>query len=102
MPLANSYSGADRRAKRQSARIRAAIFLLNQKRAKAPPRLGDPDRRRPGCRRQVPKPAASAHRPKGTVVRSIAMVVKGYYRTGGGWREPSTARSATFNTGGPV
>ena len=32
---ANSFSAADRRAKRQSARIRAAIFLLKQKRAKA-------------------------------------------------------------------
>ena len=32
---ANSFAAADRRAKRQSARIRAAIFLLKQKRAKA-------------------------------------------------------------------
>ncbi|MDA0169550.1 thrombospondin type 3 repeat-containing protein [Solirubrobacter taibaiensis] len=92
---ANSYSAADRRAKRQSARIRAAIFLLKQKRAKAKSSsiptdvsLLSPPRAEARC---VGAP------PKGTVVRSISMVVKGYYRTVGG-ASTSTARSATFNT----
>ena len=92
---ANSYSAADRRAKRQSARIRAALFLLKQKRAKAKSASIPTDvslLSPPGAEaRCVGAPA------KGTVVRSISMVVKGYYRTLGG-ASTSTARSATFNT----
>ena len=78
---ANSFSAADRRAKRQSARIRAAIFLLKQKRAKAKSAAIPTDvslLSPPGAEaRCVGAPA------KGTVVRSISMVVKGYYRTAG-------------------
>ena len=57
----------------------------------------DPDRREPAVAARRRGPRASARPPKGTVVRSISMVVKGYYRTLGG-ASTSTARSATFNT----
>lgn len=93
---ANSFAAADRRAKRQQARIRAAIFLLKQQRkAKARSATIATDVS------LLSPPGAEARcagvPPKGTVVRSISMVVKGLYRTVGG-ASTSTARSATFNT----
>ncbi|MDA0169551.1 hypothetical protein OJ998_10695 [Solirubrobacter taibaiensis] len=92
---ANSFSAADRRAKRQSARIRAALFLLKQKRAKARSSSISTDVS------LLSPPGAEARcagaPPKGTIVRTISLVVKGYYRTLGG-ASTSTARSATFNT----
>jgi hypothetical protein len=92
---ANSFSAADRRAKRQTARIRAALFLLKQKRAKARSSSISTDvslLSPPGAEARC----AGAPR-KGTIVRTISLVVKGFYRTLGG-ASTSTARSATFNT----
>lgn len=91
---ANSYAASDRRAKQQSAQIKSAIFRMKQQRAKAKGAsistdvslLTPPD----ATSRCTGAPA------KGTVVRTISMVVKGYYRTLGG-ASTATARSATFN-----
>jgi hypothetical protein len=93
---ANSYAASDRRAKRQQARIRAALFLLKQKRrAKARSATIPTDvslLSPPGTEARC-----AGAPPKGTIVRSISMVVKGYYRTVGG-ASTGTARSASFNT----
>ncbi|MBE2319498.1 thrombospondin type 3 repeat-containing protein [Solirubrobacter sp. CPCC 204708] len=93
---ANSYAAADRRAKRQRAHIRAAMFQLKQKRraqARSATIATDVSLLSP--------PGAEARcvgaPPKGTIVRSVSMVVKGLYRTVGG-ASTGTARSATFST----
>ena len=94
---ANGFAARDRRAKRQSARIKAGMFAIRQKRAKrnaaktatigtdvallSPPGAEAPCRRGPA---------------KG-IVRSVSMVVKGLYRAIGG-ATTATARSATFAT----
>lgn len=94
---ANSYAATDRRAKQQSAQIKAAIFRIKQQRAKAKAKatalatdigLLTP----PGAESRC-----TGAPPKGTVVRSISMVVKGFYRALGG-ASTATAKSATFNT----
>lgn len=92
---ANSFASTDRRAKQQSARMKAAIFRIKQKRAKAKAAAIATD-----VSLLTPPGAASrcTGRPaKGTVVRSISMVVKGYFRALGG-ASTATAKSATFNT----
>jgi hypothetical protein len=93
---ANSFPAADRRAKRQQARIRAAIFRLKQQRKRK--------LRSATISTDVSlltPPGASARctgaPPKGTVVRTVSMVVKGLYRTLGG-ASTSTARNASVNT----
>ncbi|MDA0180406.1 thrombospondin type 3 repeat-containing protein [Solirubrobacter phytolaccae] len=92
---ANSFAANDRRAKQQSAQMKAAIFRIKQQRAKAKAAAIATDvalLTPPGAEsRCVGNPA------KGTVVRSISMVVKGYYRALGA-ASVGTARSATFNT----
>lgn len=92
---ANSFASTDRRAKQQSARMKAAIFRIKQKRAKAKAAAIATDvslLTPPGATsRCTGRPA------KGTVVRSISMVVKGYFRALGG-ASTATAKSATFNT----
>jgi hypothetical protein len=92
---ANSYSSADRRARRQQARIRAAIFALKQKRAKRKKASISTDI---GLLSPPGAEAACTHGPaKGAVVRSISIVAKGFFRALGG-ASIGTARSATFNT----
>jgi hypothetical protein len=92
---ANSFAATDRRAKQQSAEIKAAIFRMKQSRSKAKSASISTDV-------SLLTPAGSESRcvgapAKGTVVRSISMVAKGFYRTIGG-ASTATARSATFNT----
>ncbi|RKQ90571.1 thrombospondin type 3 repeat-containing protein [Solirubrobacter pauli] len=92
---ANSFASTDRRAKQQSARMKAAIFRIKQKRAKAKAATIATD-----VSLLTPPGAASrctGRSAKGTVVRSISMVVKGYFRALGG-ASTATAKSATFNT----
>jgi hypothetical protein len=92
---ANSFPATDRRAKQQSAEIKAAIFRMKQSRSKAKSASISTDV-------SLLSPAGAESRcvgapAKGTVVRSISMVAKGFYRTIGG-ASTATARSATFNT----
>jgi hypothetical protein len=92
---ANSFPASDRRARRQQARLRAALFRLTQKRAKARSAAIPTD---VGLLSPPGAEARCAGTPaKGTAVRTLSMVVKGYYRTLGG-ASTATARSATFNT----
>lgn len=92
---ANSFASSDRRAKQQTAEISAAIFRIRQQRAKAKSASISTDMSMlspPGAEaRCVGAPA------KGTVVRRMSMVAKGYYRMLGA-ASTATARSATFNT----
>ena len=94
---ANGFAASDRRAKRQSARIKAGMFAIRQKRAK-----------RNAAKKTsigtdvalLSPPGAEATCQRGPakgVVRSVSMVVKGLYRAIGG-ATTATARSATFAT----
>jgi hypothetical protein len=93
----NGFPAGDRRARRQSARIRAGIFAIKQARA----------RRKVARSASIPTdvdllspPAAEAACVRGPakgIVRTMSMVVKGYYRALGG-ASTGTARDATFNT----
>ena len=93
---ANSYSAADKRAKQQAARIKAAIFVLKQKRLKdrkatisTDVSLLSPPAAEAACTKPGP--------PKGLPVRSLSMVAKGFFRAIGG-ASVGTARDATFTT----
>ena len=92
---ANGFAAADKRAKQQTARIKAGI---------SPSGRSAPRRGQEGVDLHRPRAALAARRrggvPKGPakgIVRSLSMVAKGYYRTLGG-ASTATARSATFVT----
>ena len=97
---ANGFAGGDRRARRQSARIRAGLFLIKQGRAK---RRATTSERRKSISLDVgllspPRAEAICQRgPAKGIVRTMSMVVKGNYRALGG-ASTATARDATFNT----
>jgi hypothetical protein len=97
---ANGFAGGDRRARRQSARIRAGLFLIKQDRAK---RRATTRQRRKSISLDVdllspPRAEAICQRgPSKGIVRTMSMVVKGNYRALGG-ASTATARNATFNT----
>jgi hypothetical protein len=93
----NSYAPSDRRSKRQTARVKTALFTIKQR------------ARRRGAARKSSIPmdfsllsppraeAACVRGPAKGVVRSMSMTVKGYFRALGG-ASTATARNATFNT----
>ena len=97
---ANGFAGGDRRARRQSARIRAGLFLIKQSRAK---RRATTRERRKSISVDIgllspPRAEAICQRgPAKGIVRTMSMVVKGNYRALGG-ASTATARDATFNT----
>lgn len=93
---ANGFSARDRRARRQSARVKAGLFAIRQKRAKRKAKrariatdiaLMSPAGAETPCRRG----------PSKGVVRSVSLVAKGLFRTLGG-AATATARNATFVT----
>ncbi len=94
---ANSYAASSRRAKVQSARIKAGVFTIRQKAAKKKKktristdlRLATPA----GASSTCTRPSAPA---KG-VVRALSLVAKGFFRTIGG-ASTATAKNATFVT----
>jgi hypothetical protein len=93
----NGYAAADQRAKQQSARIRAGMFVIKQKRAKKGVAKKTAIATDIGL---LSPPGAEARCVKGPpkgIVRSMSMVVKGLYRAIGG-AATATARSATFVT----
>jgi hypothetical protein len=94
---ANSFAASDRRAKQQTARIKAGIFAIKQKRAKK----GKAKRASISTDLGLLSPTgAEAQCQKGPakgIVRSLSMVAKGYYRALGG-ASTATARNATFVT----
>jgi hypothetical protein len=94
---ANGYSPQSRRAKQQTARIKAGIFAIKQKKAKKGRAksaristdigLLSPSGAEDQCRRGPAK----------GIVRSLSMTAKGLYRTLAG-ASTATARNATFVT----
>jgi len=94
---ANGYAASNTRAKRQTARIKAGIFALKQKRlkrgaAKAASISTDIGLLSPpGAETQCRSPRAKG------IVRSLTMTAKGFYRALGG-ASTATARNATFAT----
>ena len=93
---ANSYAASSKRAKVQSARIKAGVFTIRQKASKKKTtkistdlRLDTPT----GAASTCTKPSAPA---KG-VVRALSLVAKGFFRTIGG-ASTATAQNATFVT----
>jgi hypothetical protein len=93
----NGFSPRSRRARRQSARITAAIFQIRQQRAK----------RKRSKKARIPldvdllsppqAEAACVRGPSKGIVRTMSMVAKGYVRALAG-ASTATARNATFNT----
>jgi len=94
---ANGFAASDKRAKQQTARIKAGIFAIRQKKpakraaktASLPTDIGllSPTGAEAACRKG----------PSKGIVRSLSMVAKGLYRTLGG-ASTATARNATFVT----
>ena len=94
---ANGFAASDRRARRQSARIKAGMFAIKQARA----------RRRVARAARIPMDidllsppraeAACVRGPAKGVVRTMSMTAKGLIRALGG-ASTATARDATFNT----
>ena len=94
---ANGYAAGDRRSRRQTARVKTALFTIKQR------------ARRRGAARKSSIPmdfdllsppraeAACVSGPAKGVVRSMSMAVKGYFRALAG-ASTATARDATFNT----
>ena len=94
---ANGFASTDRRATRQSARIRAGMFLIKQKRAKKSVAKKTAIATDIGLLSPPGAEAACAKGPAKGIVRSLSMVAKGLFRAVGG-ASTATARSATFNT----
>jgi hypothetical protein len=94
---ANGFAASDKRAKQQRARIRAGIFAIKQKKAKKGKAKSASISTDIGL--LTPPGAATACQkgPAKGIVRSLSMVVKGYYRALGG-ASTATARNATFVT----
>jgi hypothetical protein len=94
---ANGFAASDKRAKQQTARIKAGIFAIKQKqvskgKAKSASLSTDLGLLSPsGAEAQCQKGPAKG------IVRSLSMVAKGYYRALGG-ASTATARNATFVT----
>ncbi len=94
---ANGYAAKDRRAKRQSARIKAGMFVIKQKRAKKKVAKKTAIGTDIGLLSPPGAEAACAKGPAKGIVRSVSLVAKGLFRTLGG-ASTATAKNATFNT----
>jgi hypothetical protein len=94
---ANGYAADDRRAKQQSARIRAGMFVIKQKRAQKGVAKKTAIATDVGLLSPPGAEAACVKGPPKGIVRTMSMVVKGLYRAVGG-ATTATARSATFVT----
>jgi hypothetical protein len=94
---ANGYAPGDRRARRQEARVKAALFQIKQQRRKRGKARKSSIRMDFALLSPPRAEAACASGPSKGIVRSMSMVVKGYFRALGG-ASKATARNATFNT----
>ena len=94
---ANGFAASDRRAKQQTARIKAGIFAIKQKRAKKGTAKSASISTDIGLLSPTGAEAQCQKGPAKGIVRSLSMVAKGYYRALGG-ASTATARNATFVT----
>jgi hypothetical protein len=94
---ANGFAAKDRRAKRQSARIKAGLFVIKQQRAKKRVAKKTAIGTDIGLLSPPGAEAACVRGPAKGIVRTVSLVAKGLFRTLGG-ASTGTARNATFNT----
>ncbi len=94
---ANGFASKDKRAKRQSARIKAGMFVIKQQRAKKKVAKKTAIATDIGLLSPPGAEAACAKGPAKGIVRSVSMVAKGLFRALGG-ASTATAKNATFNT----
>ena len=95
---ANGFAPADRRSRRQTARVKAALFTIRQARAKRSASARKASIPMDFALLSPPQAEAACVRgPAKGVVRSMSMTVKGTFRALGG-ASTATARDATFNT----
>jgi hypothetical protein len=94
---ANGFAASDKRAKQQSARIRAGIFAVRQNRLKKGAAKAASISTDIGLLTPPGSESACIKGPAKGIVRSLSMVAKGFYRTVGG-ASTATARNATFVT----
>jgi hypothetical protein len=94
---ANGFAASDKRAKQQSARIRAGIFAIKQKKASKGQAKSASLSTDIGLLTPPGSETACQKGPAKGIVRSLSMVAKGFYRTLGG-ASTATARNATFVT----
>ena len=93
----NGFAASDRRAKQQTARIRAGLFAIRQAKAKKGVAKSASISTDIGLLTPPGSEAACVKGPAKGIVRSLSMVAKGLYRTLGG-ASTATARDATFVT----
>jgi hypothetical protein len=94
---ANGFAASDRRAKQQTARIKAGTFAIRQKKAKKGTAKSASLSTDIGLLSPSGAEAQCQKGPAKGIVRSLTMVAKGYYRALGG-ASTATARNATFVT----
>ena len=94
---ANGYAASDKRAKQQTARIKAGMFAIRQKKLKKGAAKKTSISTDIGLLSPPGAEAACQKGPSKGIVRSLSMVAKGLYRTLGG-ASTATARNATFVT----
>jgi hypothetical protein len=94
---ANGFAASDKRAKQQTARIKAGMFAIKQKRAKKGVAKKASISTDIGLLSPPSAEVACQKGPAKGIVRSLSMVAKGYFRALGG-ASVATARSATFVT----
>jgi hypothetical protein len=94
---ANGFAASDKRAKQQTARIRAGIFAIKQKKLKKGAAKKASISTDIGLLSPPGAEAACQKGPAKGIVRSLSMTAKGLYRALGGATN-ATARNATFVT----
>ncbi|WP_028065809.1 thrombospondin type 3 repeat-containing protein [Solirubrobacter soli] len=94
---ANGFAASDKRAKQQTARIKAGIFAIRQKKAKKGKAKSASISTDIGLLSPPGAEAACQKGPAKGIVRSLSMVAKGLYTAVGG-ASTATARDATFAT----
>ena len=94
---ANGFAASDKRAKQQTARIKAGMFAIRQKKLKKGAAKKTSISTDIGLLSPTGAEAACQKGPSKGIVRSLSMVAKGLYRALGG-ASTATARNATFVT----
>jgi hypothetical protein len=94
---ANGFAASDKRAKQQTARIKAGMFAIRQKKLKKGVAKKASISTDIGLLSPTGAEAACQKGPSKGIVRSVSMVAKGFYRTLAG-ASTATARNATFVT----
>jgi hypothetical protein len=94
---ANGFSASDKRAKQQTARMRAGMFAVRQAKLKKGAAKATSISTDIGLLSPPGAEATCQRGPSKGIVRSLSMVAKGFYRALGG-ASTATARNATFIT----